>query len=153
AMVMYRTDLAETAGVAIPAEPTWSDIQSAARAMTDRERGVYGICLRGKAGWGENMAFLTAMANSYGGHWFDMAWRPQFDREPWRAALDDYLTMMREYGPPGAASYGFNENLSLFQQGRCAIWIDATVAASILTDPDESTVSDRVAFAQFPNVA
>jgi len=42
--------------------------------------GVYGICLRGKAGWGENMAFLTAMANSYGARWFDEKWQPQFDK-------------------------------------------------------------------------
>jgi sorbitol/mannitol transport system substrate-binding protein len=153
AMVMYRTDLAREAGIEVPAEPTWSDIEAAARAMTDRARGVFGICLRGKPGWGENMAFLTAMANSYGGRWFDMAWRPQFDSAPWRATLDHYLTMLREYGPPGAASNGFNENLSLFQQGRCGIWIDATVAASFLTDPDESTVADRVGYAQFPNAA
>ncbi len=151
AMVMYRTDLADQAGVRIPAEPTWSDIKTAARAMTDRDRGVYGLCLRGKPGWGENVAFLTAMANSYGARWFDMNWRPQFDSPAWHAALGDYLTLMREDGPPGVASNGFNENLSLFQQGKCGLWIDATVAASFLTDPDASTVADRVGFAQFPN--
>jgi sorbitol/mannitol transport system substrate-binding protein len=151
AMVMYRTDLAKRAGLTIAAEPTWSDIHASAKAMTDKDRGIFGICLRGKPGWGENMAFITAMANSYGGRWFDMAWRPQFDTEPWRSALIDYVTTMREYGPPGAASNGFNENLSLFQQGKCGIWIDATVAASFLTDPGESTVADHVGFAQFPH--
>ncbi len=34
--------------------------------MTDTDADIYGICLRGKAGWGENMAFLTSMANTYG---------------------------------------------------------------------------------------
>ena len=34
--------------------------------MTDRANGINGVCLRGKAGWGENMAFLTAMSNSFG---------------------------------------------------------------------------------------
>jgi len=38
----------------------------AAKKLTDKSTGVYGICLRGKAGWGENMALLTAMSNSYG---------------------------------------------------------------------------------------
>jgi sorbitol/mannitol transport system substrate-binding protein len=151
AMVMYRTDLAEKAGVEIPAEPTWDDIKNAAAAMTDKDNEIYGICLRGKPGWGENMAFLTAMANSYGARWFDMDWKPQFDSPEWQAAVNDYLTMMNEYGPPGASSNGFNENLSLFQQGKCGIWIDATVAASFVTDPDESTVADNVGYAVFPN--
>jgi sorbitol/mannitol transport system substrate-binding protein len=149
AMVMYRTDLAEEAGIDMPDSPTWSDIKSAAEAMTGD--GIYGICLRGKPGWGENMAFITAMANSYGARWFDMDWQAQFDSEEWNATLTDYLQLMNDYGPPGAAANGFNENLSLFQQGKCGIWIDATVAAGFVTDPEESQVADSVGFAQFPN--
>ena len=151
AMVMYRTDLAEAAGVTIPESPTWTDIKTAAEKMTNKEGEVYGICLRGKPGWGENMAFLTAMANSYGGRWFDTEWKPQLDSPEWKETLTDYLAMMTNYGPPGASSNGFNENLSLFQQGKCGIWIDATVAASFVTDPANSTVADKVGFAQFPN--
>ncbi|NVK61841.1 MAG: extracellular solute-binding protein, partial [Rhodobacteraceae bacterium] len=48
-------------------------------------------------------------------------------------------------------SNGFNENLSLFQQGKCGMWIDATVAAGFVTDPEESTVADKVGYAVFPN--
>ncbi|MDO5631246.1 MAG: sugar ABC transporter substrate-binding protein [Paracoccus sp. (in: a-proteobacteria)] len=151
AIVMYRTDLAQAAGVTIPENPTWTDIQTAAAAMTDKSAEQYGICLRGKPGWGENMAFLTAMSNSYGARWFDMAWKAQFDSPEWAETLTDYLTMLTEYGPPGASSNGFNENLSLFQQGKCGIWIDASVAASFVTDPENSTVADQVGFATFPN--
>ena len=151
AMIMYRTDLAEAAGVKISEAPTWTEIIAAAKAMTDKSKEQYGMCLRGKPGWGENMAFLTAMANSYGARWFDMEWKPQFDSPEWKEALNDYLALMTNYGPPGASSNGFNENLSLFQQGKCGIWIDATVAASFVTDPENSTVADKVAFAQFPN--
>ena len=150
AMTMYRTDLAEEAGVEIPDQPTWGDIMTAAEAMTDKSSEVYGICLRGKPGWGENMAFVTAMANSYGARWFDMEWQAQFDSPEWQEAATDYLTMMSEYGPPGASSNGFNENLALFQQGKCGIWIDATSAGQFVTDPDDSQVADSVAFAQFP---
>ena len=151
AIVMYRTDLAEAAGVTIPETPTWTDIKTAAEKMTDKAKEQYGICLRGKPGWGENMAFMTAMANSYGARWFDMDWKPQFDSAEWKEALGDYLAMLTNYGPPGASSNGFNENLSLFQQGKCGIWIDASVAASFVTDPANSTVADKVGFASFPN--
>ncbi len=151
AFVMYRKDLAEAAGVEIPDQPTWTQIKEAAEKMTDPDAGVYGICLRGKPGWGENMAFISAMANSYGARWFDMDWQPQFDSPEWQAAFADYLDLMTNYGPPGASSNGFNENLSLFQQGKCGMWIDATVAAGFVTDPEESMVADKVGYAVFPN--
>ena len=149
-MVMYRTDLMEAAGMTMPEAPTWADIEAAAAAMTNTETGVYGVCLRGKAGWGENMAFLTAMSNSFGARWFDENWVPQFDQPEWKATLDFYLNLMTKYGPPGASNNGFNENLTLFNQGKCGMWIDATVAASFVTGKD-STVADKVGFALAPD--
>ncbi|NDV52428.1 sugar ABC transporter substrate-binding protein [Salipiger sp. PrR003] len=150
-MVMYRKDLMEAAGLEMPEAPTWDFIKEAAAAMTDKEGEVYGICLRGKAGWGENMAFLTAMSNSYGARWFDMDWKPQFDSPEWKATLTDYLDLMNNYGPPGASSNGFNENLALFQSGKCGMWIDATVAASFVTNAEDSSVADQVGFALAPD--
>jgi sorbitol/mannitol transport system substrate-binding protein len=149
-MVMYRTDLMEKAGLTMPEAPTWADIETAAAAMTDSAAGIYGVCLRGKAGWGENMAFLTAMSNSFGASWFDMDWKPQFDQPEWKATLDFYLNLMTKYGPPGASNNGFNENLTLFNQGKCGMWIDATVAASFVTGKD-STVAEHVGFALAPD--
>jgi sorbitol/mannitol transport system substrate-binding protein len=150
-MVMYRKDLMQKANLEMPDAPSWDFIKQAAAAMTDKANEVYGICLRGKAGWGENMAFLTAMANSYGAKWFDMEWKPQFDGEAWKATLADYLDLMNNYGPPGASNNGFNENLSLFQTGKCGMWIDATVAASFVTNPNDSQVADQVGFALAPD--
>ena len=150
-MVMYRTDLMEKAGLTMPDAPTWDFIREAAEKMTDKAGEVYGICLRGKAGWGENMAFLSAMANSFGARWFDMDWRPQFDTEAWSNTLTFYLDLMTNYGPPGASNNGFNENLALFQTGKCGMWIDATVAASFVTNPTDSQVAENVGFALAPD--
>ncbi len=150
-MVMYRTDLMEKAGLEMAEAPTWQFIREAAAAMTDRDNDINGICARGKAGWGENMAFLSAMANSFGARWFDMDWNAQFDSPEWKETLTFYLDMMNESGPAGAANNGFNENLTLFQQGKCGMWIDATVAASFVTNPADSTVADKVGFALAPD--
>ncbi|GMG82623.1 sugar ABC transporter substrate-binding protein [Paralimibaculum aggregatum] len=150
-MVMYRTDLFEAAGLEMPAAPSWDFINEAARKLTDKDGEIYGICLRGKAGWGENIAFLTATANSYGARWFDEEWKPQFDSDAWKQTLTMYIDLMQEAGPPGSASNGFNENLALFQTGKCAMWIDATVAASFVTNPKDSQVADKVGFALAPD--
>jgi len=150
-MVMYRTDLMEAAGLEMPEAPTWQFIREAAAAMNDPEGEVYGICLRGKPGWGEGGAFITVTGNSFGARWFDEEWNAQFDQPEWEEALTFFVDLMNSYGPPGYATNGFNENLSLFQQGRCGMWIDATVAASFVTNPDDSTVADSVGFALAPN--
>ena len=114
---MYRTDLMEKAGLKMPEKPTWDFIRQAADKMTDKAAGVYGVGLRGKPGWGENMAFLTATANSFGARWFDMKWQPQFKTPEWKKTLDFYVALMKADGPPGVSSNGFNENLSLFSDG------------------------------------
>ena len=151
AMIMYRKDLFEKAGLTMPDSPTWEFIGEAARKITDRSADINGICLRGKAGWGENMAFLTALNNSFGGRWFDENWQPQFDQPEWKASLQFYVDMMKDAGPQGASSNGFNENLTLFQQGKCGMWMDATVAASFVSNPKDSTVADKVGYAIFPD--
>jgi len=149
-MVMYRTDLMEAAGLEMPDAPSWAFIAKAARAMTDRDNDINGICLRGKAGWGEGGAFITAMSNSFGARWFDEDWNAQFDTREWSDTLNFYKNMMDDAGPSGFATNGFNENLSLFNQGKCGMWIDATVAASFVTG-DDSTVADSVGFALAPD--
>ncbi len=149
-MVMYRTDLMAKAGLEMPAAPTWDFIRQAAAAMTDRSAEINGVCLRGKAGWGEGGAFITAMSNSFGAQWFDMDWKPTFNSEAWANTLNFFKGMMDESGPAGYATNGFNENLSLFNQGKCGMWIDATVAASFVTGKD-STVADKVGFALAPD--
>ncbi len=147
---MYRTDLFESAGLEMPDEPSWDFIKEAAGKLTDRDNGVAGICLRGKPGWGENMALLTAMGNSYGARWFDMDWNPEFEGEAWKSALTDYVGMLNDNGPEDASSNGYQENLALFQEGKCAIWVDATSAGQFVTN-EESTVADSVGFAMAPD--
>ncbi len=149
---MYRKDLFDKAGLKMPDAPTWDFIADAAKKLTDRRTGQNGICLRGKAGWGENMAFLTATANSFGARWFDEKWTPQFDTPEWKKTLTFYLDLMKAAGPAGASGNGFSENLALFQSGKCAMWIDATSAGSHVSDPKEAPlVADKVGFALAPD--
>jgi len=147
---LYRTDLFEEAGIEMPDQPTYAQILEYAEKLTDKDNELYGICLRGKPGWGENMAFFGTLVNTNGGRWFDMDWKPQLETQPWKDALAYYLDIMTKYGPPGAASNGYNENQALFQTGKCAMWIDATSAAGRVFDPSQSDVADKVGFTAAP---
>ena len=149
-MTFYRKDLFAAKGLTMPEHPTYSQISELADKLTDRPNGVYGICLRGKAGWGENMAFVSTLVNTYGGRYFDEKWKAQIDSPEWKNAINFYVDLLKKDGPPGASSNGFNENLSLMTSGKCAIWVDATSAAGILYNKTESSVADKVGFAAAP---
>jgi sorbitol/mannitol transport system substrate-binding protein len=149
-MTFYRKDLFQAAGLTMPEEPTWKDIQALAEKLNKPDAGQYGICLRGKPGWGENVGQITPTANGFGARWFDEHWKPQLTTPQWKEALTTYVDLLKKYGPPGSASNGFNENLALFASGHCAIWVDATVAASFLQDPGQSKVVDKVGYAMSP---
>ena len=128
-MVFYRKDLFAKAGLTMPLHPTWAQIQTFA-ARLNQPGKISGICLRGLAGWGDNMAALDTVVNTYGGQWFNMQWQPQLTSPAFTQATNFYVNLVRKYGEPGAANDSFNQLLTLYGQGKCAMWYDATVAAT-----------------------
>lgn len=150
-MTMVRTDLLAQAGIKLPAQPTWAQIRDAAAKLHQPAKGIAGICLRGRAGWGGNMTLITPIVNAMGGQWFDMRWQPQLTSRPWVEAVSLYVDLLRRHGPPGAAANGYNENLALFSAGKCAIWVDATVAGAFVDHPKRSKVAGKVAFLAAPS--
>lgn len=149
-MTFYNKDLFQKAGLTMPQNPTWQQIQGFASKIHNPAGGVYGICMRGLPGWGENMAFITTMVNTFGGRWFDQNWQAQLNTPAWKKAVSFYVDTLKKYGPPGATSNGFTENLTLMSQGKCGIWVDATVAAGFLSDPGSSKIVKSVGFANAP---
>ncbi|GGY06064.1 maltose ABC transporter substrate-binding protein [Litchfieldella qijiaojingensis] len=149
-MMFYRKDLFEQAGIEVSKQPTWEEVRDWASRVHDPDNGVAGICLRGKPGWGENMAFVSTLVNTFGGRWFDEEWNPQINSPAWQEAIQFYVDLLNDYGPAGASSNGFNENLALFSRGNCGIWVDATSAAGKLYNPGESSVADQLGFAPAP---
>jgi len=143
-MLMYRKDLTDAAGVTIKDNDSWDNIKAAAAAIHKPDDGVYGICLRGKPGWGDAMAFITTVANGFGAAWFDEDMKPQLDSQEWNDAVTFYVDLLSNYGPPGSEGNSFNEILALYNEGKCGMWLDATIAASFLE-------VDNVAYAQAPN--
>ncbi len=150
AMTYYRTDLFKKAGITMPAAPTYTEIRSFADKITDKSNQVYGMCLRGKPGWGENMAYVTTLVDADGGQWFNEKWQPELDTPAWKTAITYYDDILKADGPPGVSSNGFNENLALFASGKCGMWVDSTVAGGLLYDKKQSQVADQVGFAPIP---
>jgi sorbitol/mannitol transport system substrate-binding protein len=81
------------------------------------------------------MAALDTVVNTFGGQWFNMSWQPQLTSPAFEQAANFYVNLVKSYGEPGASNDSFNQLLTLYGQGKCAMWYDATVAAtSIATE-------------------
>ena len=149
-MTFYRTDVFEEAGIEMPERPTWDQIAEYARQIHNPDEEMYGICLRGLPGWGQQLAPLTTVINAFGGRWYDENWEAQLSAEESAQAIDFYISLLNDAGEPGAEQAGFTECQTLFNQGQVAMWYDATSAAELISDPDLSTVAENVGYAYAP---
>ncbi len=149
-MTYYRKDLFARAGLTMPLHPTWDQVAGFARKLNNPQQKVYGILLRGLPGWGEQLAPLDTVINTFGGRWFDMAWQPQLTSPAFEKAVTFYVNLLRAAGEPGATSSGFTELETLMSQGNAAMWVDATVAAGYLADPKTSKIAGTIGFAYSP---
>jgi polyol transport system substrate-binding protein len=130
-MLMYRKDLLSAKGITMHDHPTWDEVAAAARAVNSSS--VNGICLRGLPGWGEQLAPLDTVVNTFGGRWFDQSWNAQLNTPQWHDAVSFYVGLLKSAGEPGAGNAGFTECLNAYNSGKVAMWYDATVAASFFT--------------------
>ncbi|MEZ4669445.1 MAG: sugar ABC transporter substrate-binding protein [Anaerolineae bacterium] len=149
-MLFYNKAMFAEAGLEMPEQPTWEQVREFACKLHDPANGRYGIALRGLPGWGEIMAPLTTVVNTYGGRWFDENWEPQLTSPEWNEAVSFYVKLIQDCGEPGATGTGFTEALTLMSQGQAAMWVDATVAAGFLSNPEQSKIVDDVGFAPSP---
>ncbi|GGS72769.1 ABC transporter substrate-binding protein [Streptomyces violaceus] len=147
--LMYRKDVFEKKGLTMPAHPTWQQVADLAAKADGTEPGMKGICLRGLPGWGEVMAPLTTVVNTFGGTWFDKNWKAQLDSPAFKKATKFYVDLVREHGESGAAQSGFAECLNNMTQGKVAMWYDATSAAGSL-EAAKSPVKGKVGYAPAP---
>ena len=135
--VMYRADVLEEAGLTMPDAPTWDEVAEIARAVDTDE--MAGICLRGKPGWGDNTAAFTTVLNTFGGTWWlanddGSVGASQVDQPEFKEALDFYVDLAQDAGEDDAANSSFNECKTLYEEGKVAMWYDATVAASLFPE-------------------
>lgn len=145
----YRKDVFKRYGLVMPSSPTWRQLESLLGELEQASGGRSGvICLRGKAGWGENMALFSTMVNAFGGRWFDEQWEAAITEQPWQTAADFYLELMANHGLPAAWENGYSENLKAFRSGDCDIWVDSTAAGGAIASSD---IYDHVGYARAPS--
>jgi sorbitol/mannitol transport system substrate-binding protein len=147
--MMYNKAMFAAAHLTMPLHPTWAQIASFAQQLNDPAKGVAGICLRGLDGWGNNLAALDTVVNTFGGQWFNTSWDAELTTPAFEQATNFYVNLVKNYGEKGAGEDSFNQCLTIMQQQKAAMWYDATVGASTLDAPG-SPVQGKIGFAYAP---
>jgi multiple sugar transport system substrate-binding protein len=145
-VMAYRKDLLRDAGLAVP--NTLDELEAAAKKLTDREKGIYGICMRGKGA--ATTTIYSGILHSMGGNWVDEKGDPALNSPAGVKALEYYGRLARDSGPPGVENYHWLQCQNLFGSGKAAFWTDSNIFYAPFLDPAKSTVADKVGFAVFP---
>jgi sorbitol/mannitol transport system substrate-binding protein len=150
-LLMYRKDVLDKQGIQMPAHPTWPQVADIAARVDGKVPGMAGVCLRGQPGWGQVMAPLTTVVNTFGGTWFTADWQAKVNAPEFTKATRFYVDLVRSHGEAGAPQAGFTECLNNLVQGKAAMWYDATSAAGSLEAPG-SPVKGKMGYVAAPVV-
>lgn len=145
-VMAYRKDLLQQAGLKVP--ETLDELEAAAKKITDKEKGIYGICMRGKGA--ATTTVYSGILHSMGGNWVAKNGNPAFTSPEAIKAFDYYGRLSRDSGPPGIENYHWLQCQNLFASGKAGFWTDSNIFYATLLDPTKSKVADSVGFAVFP---
>ena len=144
--LMYREDIFRDLGLPVPA--TYDDLLGSLAAI--KKAGVVAYPLGGtwKSGWDLATQFVNLYLG-YGGAFFGPGNAPAVNGEAGRKTLAT-MRALTEYMDPEYLASDATAVQQQFQRGRIAVANMWSSRAGAIADPRESTVADRIAFAQAP---
>ena len=144
----YRKDLFDAKGLK-PAE-TLDDVLKNAKALHDPANRLWGFCLRGMPGAGQNMYIYPSILGAYGGKWFDAGGKIKVNSPEAVAALEWYVNANNAYAPQAAQNWNWPDIADAFAQGTIGSYIDGHTAVTVIGNPERSKVLGKIGFARWP---
>lgn len=153
-LLYYRKDLFDAKGIAVP--DTIDQVRAAAAALNDPAHKFYGWNTVGQKGADQNVYRFMTFAGAYGARIFkdypsDLT--VTVNSPEMNAALSSYAGLLRDYGPPGVANWGWDEAGNFAAAGGSAMYLDTyDEAQSPLDDPSSSKTVGKWGCAPTPGV-
>ena len=147
----YRADLLKQAGLSPP--KTWDDVLANCTKLTDAPK-TYGFVARGERGNGIRYDWMSLMLahkasvvkDPAGGDYTVTINSPQA-----KAALDQYITLLKRCGPANYGSLGQGDVIQLLATGKAAQGDVVTAAFASFEDPSKSAVVGKLETAPLPS--
>jgi ABC-type glycerol-3-phosphate transport system substrate-binding protein len=161
----YRQDLiddpAEQAafrdkyGIELRVPETWDEYLKQVEFFTrdsdgDGQTDFYGVVNQGLRPDPIAMEWSNYLYANGGQYYEEGTWEPTLDTPEAAKALADYRANLNQYGPPGAASFGFDEAFNVAAQGKAFSYITYNMFRTAYDDPSQSAVVGEMEIAAVP---
>ena len=133
----------------VPFPKTMDEMLVAARTLTDKSRGIYGMVGRGLKN--ANLPLYTSLLMGQDQDTISKDGKTLLmdtDAAVWAGEL--YKKLLTETAPPGTVGFNWMESQTSFSQGKIAMWIDGIGFSAPLIDPTKSRVAKDIGFAPVP---
>jgi multiple sugar transport system substrate-binding protein len=150
-VLFYNKEHFAAAGLSRPPK-NLDELEEYAKKLTTKDHA--GFALRGRREAGTNVypwIFIWKIQgakrfDNIRGNWFDENWQPQLATPAAITAVERWANLLRNYGPKGVASYGWQECLADLQQAAVSMWLDDPVFVSSVEDPALSKVAGKTGY-------
>lgn len=147
--LMYRKDLFQQYGIVGPPK-TMQELSADAKTVFEKSGGkTYGITLRGAPGI-QSVYPWSGFLRAFGGDYFDSAGKLTINSVNAVKATEFWAKLLKNYGPPGAGNFDWEQNRIAFTQGTAAMTIDATANGPFNEDASASKIAGKVGYAPVP---
>jgi ABC-type glycerol-3-phosphate transport system substrate-binding protein len=146
----------EKYGIELRVPETWDEYMKQVEFFTrdtdgDGQTDFYGAVNQGLRPDPIAMEWSNYLYANDGQYYEEGSWQPMLDTAEAAKALDDYRTILNNYGPPGAASFGFDEAFNVAAQGKAFSYITYNMFRTAYDDPSQSAVVGKMEIAAVPN--
>ena len=133
----------------VPFPKTMDEMLAAARTLTDKSKGIYGMVGRGLKN--ANLPLFTSLQMGQDQDTISKEGKTlQMDTPEAVWAGELYKKLLVETAPPGAIGFNWMESQTSFSQGKVAMWIDGIGFSAPLIDPTKSRVAKDIGFSPVP---
>jgi ABC-type glycerol-3-phosphate transport system substrate-binding protein len=149
AVVMYRADIFKELNLNVP--KTFEELEDVCKKIKAAKPDIYPISMRGARGSGMNEWIWPCFLWGFGGRYYDpVTYKATLNTPEAIKALEYYVRLLQEYGPPGAANNTCFEAQTDLMQGNSAIFVDANSLIGNCEDPVNSKVAGKLGYAVIP---
>lgn len=161
----YRKDLIEDPaeqaafeekyGIPLHVPETWDEYLKQVEFFTrdtdgDGQVDFYGVVNQGLRPDPIAMEWSNYLYANGGQYYEEDSWEPMLDTPEAAQALADYRANLNQYGPPGAASFGFDEAFNVAAQGKAFSYITYNMFRTAYDDPSQSAVVGEMEITAVP---
>ena len=138
----YRRDIFEELGLTPPTTP--EELLDVCEAIKASGKDIYPISMVSRQGQGANTHRWGYMLYAFNGGYYNDDRTALILNSPETVNSVKYFAkLVQEYSPPGGVDFAYNDALTEFAQGKAAMFLDSTTAASVFQDPEFSSVVDK----------